>query len=100
MIQEGSSLSWDPGISGFRSFPAALESPGPISRSLCERVGGCMSLRRGEGNKARAGMREMSWDRLNRTRGIWRRQAGGLGLCWTPHSPPMVTEPAFVCLSK
>lgn len=32
--------------------------------------------------------------------GIWRRQAGGLGLCWTPHSPPVVTEPAFVCLSK
>lgn len=42
----------------------------------------------------------MSWDRLNRTQGTRRRQAGGLGLCWTPHSPPAVTEPGFVCLSK
>lgn len=99
-IPEDSSLGQDPDTSGSRRS-TAWELPGPISLGFRKGAGGSVSLRCGEaGNKARAGTRQMSWDRLNRTQGIWRRRAGGLGLCWTPHSPPVVTKPAFVCLSK
>lgn len=82
-----------------RGPPASsLQLQPRVSHGLCE--GGEGRVSPGRGLQARVGTRQLSWERPSRTRGTRRRQAGGLGLCWTPHSPAVVTEPAFVCLSK